>query len=188
MPASLGLPRTVNQMPPNAQDGDLLKRAVVSLERKLRESQQAVAALQKEVDVLRQETQELPAVRGRLAEALAGRGDLQGQADRWQRQAMQAQAVAEEAQRQRDRAQAAQAAAEAAQEQAAAKAAEWRADSEALQLGEARARGQAQVLEEQVQQLEAANSELRQDNRQHAAKLREAYERWVAGGLKSGFS
>jgi chromosome segregation ATPase len=169
-------------MPPNAQDGDLLKRAVVSLERKLRESQKAAAALQREVDVLRQETQELPAVRGRLAEALARRGDLQGQADRWQRQAVQSQAEAEEALRQRDRAQAAQAGAEAAQEQAAAKAAEWRADSEALQLGEARARGQAQVLEEQMQQLEAANSGLRQDNQQHAAKLREAYERWVAGG------
>ena len=153
--------------------------AVTSLDKKLRAAQDTVTQLQQEAARLRQEAADLPALRGRLAEQLAARGQAEEAAEQLRRQLAQAQAAAEEAQRQRGAARAAaqEAAADAEAQRAAM--AEWRADGEAAALQAARASGRAELLEAQVQQLEAANGGLRMDNQAHAARLKAAYERWV---------
>ncbi|KAL4425532.1 hypothetical protein ABPG75_009548 [Micractinium tetrahymenae] len=160
-----------------AENGDLLKRAVVSLEKKLRESTSTVAALQRELQDARQQAAELPAVRARLAEVTAGQAAAEEQAQQSARSAVAAQVAAEDAERQRDRAAREAGDAEEAAARQAAAADRWRGDAEQLRMEAARARGQAELLEQQVQQLEACNAGLRQDNQQHAAKLKEAYER-----------
>ncbi|EFN57796.1 hypothetical protein CHLNCDRAFT_143154 [Chlorella variabilis] len=168
--------QSADMPPPNSQN-ELLRKAVVSLEKKLRESTERVATLQAQVAQRQQEVAELPAVRGRLAEALATRDALDQQVEQWQRTAAQARGEVEDARRQLERTQAAVQAAEAAQQRVAEQAAQLRTGGEALQLEEARARGQAEMLAQQVQQLEAANGSLRLDNQAHAGKLKAAYER-----------
>lgn len=163
-------------------DTELLKKAVVSLEKKLRDSAAVVTELQGKLRSAQADAAELPAVRGRLAEAQGARSAAEEQAERCQRELASARAAVEDVQRQRERAdEAAAEAAEVAARQATA-AERWRVDAEALRLEAARARGQAEMLEQQLQQLEACNAGLRQDNQRHAAKLKEAYER--CGGLR----
>lgn len=147
-------------------DAELLKRAVVSLERKLREAGAANAALEQANQAAAREAAELPAVRGRLDEALAATQSLLEDNARLQREAAAARADAEQVQRQRD------AAALELQQGA-----HWRGDAEALEVELTRARGRAEVLGQQVGQLEAANAEVRQDNQRHASQLKEAYQR-----------
>ena len=178
--------QSADMPPPNSQN-ELLRKAVVSLEKKLRESTERVATLQEQVAQRQQEVAELPAVRGRLAEALATRDALDQQVEQWQRTAAQARGEVEDARRQLERTQAAVQAAEAAQQRVAEQAAQLRTGGEALQLEEARARGQAEMLAQQVQQLEAANGSLRLDNQAHAGKLKAAYERYVWGRWLRGW-
>lgn len=167
-------------MPPDGESR-LLKAAVVSLEKKLRESQAVVAALQQQVADLRRERDDLRVVRGRLAETLAAKTAAEDQVEQLRRELKRSQAVAEDAQRHLNAAGAAAEAAAAAEAERAAAAAVWRADGEAATLEGARATGRAKVLAAQVQQLEAANAGLRFDNQAHATRLKEAYERWVGG-------
>lgn len=140
-----------------AGEADLLKRAVVALERRLRQGEAAAAA----------------AARA----AAAAHDEVEQHCQRLQRDAAAAREEAEEARRQRDRAHASLA--EAAEMQAAQAAAvtQHRACGEAAQAEAARAQGQAEVLSKQVEQLEAANAELREVNQQHTMRLKDAYER-----------
>ena len=169
------------------RDTELLRRAVVAIEKKLRESVATATALQGELRAAREEAADLPEVRLRLADAVAARDAAQEAADRWRREAALSREAVEDAQRLQQRAAEATQATEAAVAESAAAAQRWRADAEAATLEGARAHGQAELLEHQVAQLETANSELRSDNQQNAAKLRQAYERWVgAVGVHSG--
>lgn len=160
-----------------AENSELLKRAVVSLEKKLRESTGTVTALQRELRLVQEQTAELPAVRARLAEAVAARAAAEEQAQQSSQAAVAARATAQNVQRQCERANKKAAEAEEAAARQAAAADRWRAETEQMRVHVAQTRGQAEVLEQQVHQLEACNTGLRQDNQRHVAKLKEAYER-----------
>ncbi|KAI3438780.1 hypothetical protein D9Q98_001197 [Chlorella vulgaris] len=162
---------------PDPKQMELLRKAVVCLEKRLRECTAVVAAREVELTQAKLDCADLPAVRQRLEEALAARHALELQVHQWQRSAATARGQAEDARRQQKSAQATAASARVEQQRQAEHVAQLRADSEALQLDEVRVRGQAKVLTDQVQQLELANGSLRLDNQAHAAKLKAAYER-----------
>lgn len=165
---------------------DLLKRAVVALERKLRESQVAAAGLERDLAAARAGAADLPAVQAALADARAAAQEQQRRAEGLARELAAARTEALGASQQRDRTQAALDAAQAAEDERCRGRAQRRAEEEAAALELARARGQAEVLAAQVQQLEAANAGLRQDNRHHAERLRVAFERWAPGSACQG--
>lgn len=152
------------------QHEQLLGKAVVALEKRLRDSTALVSELEADLAEARHQSAELPAVRQSLADSQAARDTLEQELQRRQHALKQAVCEAEEACDQGRKAQAAVQAADSLLQQA-------RADAEALRIEGSRARGEADVLSEQVQQLEAANGSLRQDSKVQAAQLRAAYER-----------
>ena len=141
-------------------DTALLRKAVTSLEKKYREAQEASAA------------REAEAQRANAAAEQAAAAAAQ------QCAASHAEVVA--AVQQRDAAQAAAREAQAVATQQTAQAGRCRAECEDWQAGEARALGCKALAEEQVRQLEAANRALREDNLKHAARLKEAYQRYAS--------
>ncbi|KAI7841325.1 hypothetical protein COHA_004944 [Chlorella ohadii] len=163
--------------PANGAENELLRRAVVALERKLREAQTAAAGLERELAAAQAAVADLPSVRAALQHSRAAAEEQQRRADGLARELAGARADAAEAGQQRDRARAALEAEQAADDERCRAAAQRRAEEAAAAQELARARGQAEVLAAQVQQLEGANAMLRQDNRQHAEHLRQAFER-----------
>ncbi|KAL4426665.1 hypothetical protein ABPG77_004721 [Micractinium sp. CCAP 211/92] len=160
-----------------AETSELLKRAVVSLEKKLRESASNVVALQRELRDTQEQVVELPSVRARLVEAVAARAAAEQEAQQSARAAAAAEAATEDAQRQRERATQQAAEAEEAVARQAGVADRWRRDAEQLRVEVAQMRNEAKLLDQHVQQLEACNTGLRQENQRHARQLKDAYER-----------
>lgn len=164
-----------------AADAELLRKAVVSLERKLGEKAQALAAAEAEGVRLRSERERCQArlaeQQAAAAEAAALRRQLAGGNAELQR-------LREEGERLRagcGAAEARAAEAAAAQERLAAQLAQWKADREAAEVGCIRARSEQQVQAALVVQLEAANEALRLNLWEQSARLQQAYERWAGG-------
>lgn len=168
-----------SERPAEREERELLKRAVVALERKLRGAQSVSVGLERELEAVRAAAADLPSVQAALQQARAAAAEQQQRADSLARDLAGAKADAAEAAQQRDRARAALEAAQTADEERCHAAAQRRAEEQAATQELAMARGQAEVLAAQVQQLEGANAALRQDNQQHAERLRQAFERWV---------
>ncbi|GAB4816715.1 hypothetical protein N2152v2_003761 [Parachlorella kessleri] len=156
---------------------DLLRKAVVSLEKKLQERAQQLAEALKERDALLQEQERWRRDHTQLAQANTDLEQLQQDSDAKGAKLRRLRQQVEDLDGAGSRLQARVSELEATNARLAGQLEQWKADREAAEVGCIRAVSQQQVQAATVQQLEAANEALRLDLHGHSAKLQQAYER-----------
>ena len=156
---------------------DLLRKAVVSLEKKLQERAQQLTDALRERDALLQEQERWRRDHTELAQATTDLAQLHQDSDAKGAELRRLRQEVENLEDAGSRLQARVTELDATNVRLAGQLEQWKADREAAEVGCIRAVSQQQVQAAMVQQLEAANEALRLDLREHSAKLQQAYER-----------